>query len=136
MRFFRRVVFDHFDLKLLALAISFALWSVYAAQPLVEAGYEAPVAFVNVPRDLAISSDVPATVRLRIRGRAALVRRVRPSDVTFTVDLGRAREGDILVRLTPQMATVPYGMAVVGIAPAEFRVSLVASSTPQPDLGE
>ena len=132
MGFFRKFVLHNAWLKLLALAISFSLWAAYAAQPLAEVGYDVPIAFVNVPRDLAIPGDAPTAVHLLIRGRATLMRRVNLADLAFTVDLGRVSAGATLVRLTPEMADIPYGTSVEGLAPTEFRVSWVATATSLP----
>ena len=132
MRFLRQVVLNNLALKLLALAISFSLWVAYAGQPLAQFGYDVPIAFVNVPHDLAISSDPPAVAHLLIQGRETLIRRLAPADLAISVDLGRAGPGETLVRLTSGMAAVPYGTSILRIEPAEFHISLVAASAPPP----
>ena len=135
MNFFRRILFHNFGLKLLALAISFFLWGTYAAQPMAEAGYEVPIVFVNVPGGLTISSDTPSTVQLLVRGRAALIRRLGPANLGFTVDLARANPGETRIPLTSEMADVPYGTEVVRITPPELRLTLVATSAPPQKSG-
>jgi len=132
MRFLRNVVLNNLALKLLALAISFALWVAYAGQPLAQFAYDVPIAFVNVPLDLAISSDPPTAAHLLVQGRATLIRRLVPADMAISVDLSRARPGETLVRLTSGMASVPYGASILRIEPAEFHISLVSRSTPPP----
>jgi hypothetical protein len=130
IRFFKRVVLHNLGLKLLALAISFSLWATYAAQPVAQFGYDVPVAFVNVPHDLTIASNAPTAVHLLIQGHVALMRRLTPADLAFTVDLSNANAGETLVRLSPEMAAVPYGTSVLRLTPQEFRVSLVVTPTP------
>jgi hypothetical protein len=130
MRFLKQVVFHNLGLKLLALAISFSLWALYAAEPVAQFGYDVPIAFVNVPRNLAIADDAPNRVHLLIQGHAALMRRLTPADLAFTVDLSHAGAGETLVQLSPQMAAVPYGTSVLRMAPQQFRVSLVVAPTP------
>ena len=49
MRWLRQFVLRNAGMKLLALAISFLLWSTYTAEPFAEVGYNVPIAFVNVP---------------------------------------------------------------------------------------
>ena len=136
MRFLRQVILNNLVLKLLALAISFSLWAAYASQPVAEFGYDVPIAFVNVPRDLAIANDPPSVAHLRIQGHAALMRRLTPADLAFSVDLSRAGAGETLVQLTPRMAAVPYGTSILRIAPTEFHISLVATSAPTPQAGK
>jgi len=130
MRFLKRVFLHNLGLKLLALAISFSLWALYAAEPMAQFGFDVPIAFVNVPRNLAIADDAPRAVHLLIQGHAALMRRLTPADLAFTVDLSRAGAGETLVQMSPQMAAVPYGTSVLRVAPQQFRVSLVVTPTP------
>jgi hypothetical protein len=132
MSIFRKYILPNAGLKLLALGISFFLWAAYAPQPLAEIGYDVPIAFINVPRNLTLSSNAPTAVHLLIRGRAALMRQINPTDLTFTVDLGRVAPGETMVRLAPEMAAVPFGTNVVGVAPATLRVSWVADPTALP----
>jgi YbbR domain-containing protein len=125
MRFLREWVLNNWSLKLLALAISFLLWTTYTAEPFSEVGYLVPLEFRNVPVDLEISGDVPTQVHLRLRGRSGLLRRFTPKDLSIAVDLSGYPAGETQIRLTAEQVTVPYGATVVDIAPAEIRVPLV-----------
>ena len=131
MRFFRKFVLHNAGLKLLSLGLSVSLWAAYAPQPL-EVGYDVPIAFVHAPRDLSIANDAPTTVHLLVRGSASLMRRINSADLSFTVDLGQLSPGETLVRLTPEMATAPYGTEVVGLAPTTLRISWVPATTSLP----
>lgn len=139
MRRLRRLLFHDVGLKLLALAISFSLWAVYTAEPFAQVAYNVPLAFINVPPTMVVSGvtagNVPATVRVTLRGRSGLVRRLVPADLNFSIDLGGTRAGEVPVRLTADMVRVPYGTEVVRIAPSEFSVSLVPTTThvPRPE---
>jgi YbbR domain-containing protein len=116
-------------LKVLALAISFSLWSAYTAQPFAEITYVVPIAFVNVPTGLDIAK-VPAGVSVRIRGRAGLLSRFNASDLAVNADLSNSQAGDKVVSVKPDLVAVPYGVTVVRVNPAEFHVTLVPSSAP------
>lgn len=129
LRFLRHLVFHNWGLKLLALAISFALWAAYTAEPFAEITYVIPVAFVNVPSGLDVAG-VPAGVRVRIRGRAGLLSRLSASDVAVDADLSESQPGERVVPLNPEMVAVPYGVTVVRVNPPEFHVTLVPSSAP------
>ena len=132
MRFLREWVLKNWSLKLLALAISFLLWTTYTAEPFSEVGYLVPVEFRNVPPNLEISGDVPTQVHLRVRGRSGLLRRLTPADLSLAVDLSSLPAGATLVHLAPDQVTVPYGATVVSIAPSEVRVRLVPRRTAPP----
>ncbi len=131
-RFLREWVLNNWSLKLLALAISFLLWTTYTAEPFSEVGYLVPLEFRKVPPNLEISGDVPTQVHLRVRGRSGLLRRLIPADLSIAVDLSGRTAGERLVQLTPDQVTVPYGVTVVSITPPQVLVPLVPRRTAQP----
>jgi hypothetical protein len=131
MGFLRQLVFKNLGLKLLALAISFFLWSTYTAEPFAEVGYNVPIAFINVPRTLAIS-DAPTTARVVVRARAGLLRELNSSDLSLNVDLSQLRPGEAQIELTSAMVSVPFGAEVVHVTPMQFRLSLVPSVATAP----
>jgi hypothetical protein len=136
MRRLRQLVFRDLGLKLLALAISFSLWAVYTAEPFAQVAYNVPLAYVNVPPGLVVSGiaagNVPATVRVILRGRSGLLRRLVPADLDFVVDLAGTRAGEVPVRLKPDMVRVPYGTEVMRITPSDYAVTLVPTTTQPP----
>ena len=131
MQFLRQAVFHNWGLKLLALAISFSLWAAYTAEPFAEVTYNVPVAFLNIPEGLDVAG-VPASVRVRVRGRAGLLQRLTASEVSIEADLSDAKAGDRVVDLRPEVVAVPFGATVVRINPQEFHISVVPSSAPPP----
>ncbi|HYB60437.1 MAG TPA: CdaR family protein [Methylomirabilota bacterium] len=132
MRFLRKYIFPNWGLKLLSLGISFFLWTTYNAEPVAEVGYAVPLEFVNVPPTLEISTDVPTTIRVRVRGRSGLVRRLTAVDLSLRVDLKNAQPGDREIHLTPDMVGVPYGATVVRLSPSEFDAVLTPHRGPPP----
>jgi hypothetical protein len=136
MRWLREYVFPNWWLKAAALAISCVLWATYNAEPISEVGFTLPLEFVNIPPSLEISSDVPTTIHVRVRGRSALVRRLTPSDITVQVDLKNDAAGDITVHLDPQMIDAPYGASVARISPSDFDVVLSPRRSAPPPHGD
>jgi len=134
MSFLREWVLHNWGLKLLALAISFLLWTTYTAEPISEVGYPLPLEFINVPKDLEISGDPPAQVQVRVRGRSALLRRLSRADLGITVDLAGHGAGETRIELTPDLVSAPYGATVVRVSPGEVRMLLVPrrASSPRP----
>ncbi len=124
MGFFRDWVLHNWGLKLLALGISFLLWTTYTGEPIAEVSYPVPIEFNNLPKELEISGDVPAQARVRVRGRSALLRRLTPVDLGVSVDLSGAHPGDNPIPLTPDQVAAPYGATVVRVTPAQVRVTL------------
>jgi hypothetical protein len=124
------MLLQNWRLKLLAFAISISLWATYTAEPFADVGFTVPVAFINLPAGVTVAGDVPNTVRVRLRGRPALLRRVDPADLRVTIDMAKAGDGEVPVRLTPEMVEAPDGTDVILVTPSQFRVKLMASSTP------
>ncbi|MGB6200441.1 MAG: CdaR family protein [Candidatus Acidiferrales bacterium] len=136
MRWLRNYIFPNWWLKIAALAISCVLWATYTAEPITEVGFALPLEFVNIPPTLEISSDVPPTIRVRVRGRSALVRRLTAGDMSVRVDLKNAQAGDISIHLDSEMVEAPYGAAIARISPSDFHVVLSPRRGPPPAHGD
>jgi hypothetical protein len=136
MRWLRTYIFPNWWLKLAALAISCILWTTYTDEPISEVGFSLPLEFVNIPPTLEISSDVPTTIHVRVRGRSALVRRLTTTDLSVRVDLKSVGVGNLNVHLDPQMVEAPYGAAVARISPSDFQIVLSPRRAPSPPHGD
>jgi YbbR domain-containing protein len=135
VRFLRKYIFANAALKVLALGISFLLWVTYTSEPFAEVGFQVPLEFTSMPAQLEISGDVPTTVRVRVRGRSALLRRLVTADLSVRVDLKDWKEGAFQVRVSPDMVGTPYGVTVVQVSPSAFPVTLVPRHPPTPPTG-
>ena len=126
MGFLRKYIFANAGMKVLALAISSLLWVTYTAEPYAEVGFQVPLEFTTMPSQLEISGDVPTAVRVRVRGRSALLRRMVAADLNLRIDLKNATEGTKTLRITPDMVGAPYGAAVVQVSPQQIQITLVS----------
>ena len=135
MRFLREYVFANAALKLLALGVSFLLWTTYTSEPFAEVGFQVALEFTNMPPQLEISGDVPTSVHVSVRGRSALLRRMTAADLNLRMDFKAGKEGTALLRITPEMVRAPYGATVVQVSPSEFHVTLVLRNGPPPPVG-
>ncbi|HET6142622.1 MAG TPA: CdaR family protein [Candidatus Acidoferrales bacterium] len=125
MQFLRKYIFANAGLKLLALAISFTLWATYTSEPYAEVGFQVPLEFTTMPSQVEITGDVPNAVRVRVRGRSALLRRMIAADLSLRLDMKDGKIGTTDLQLTPEMVTAPFGATVVQVTPAEIHVTLV-----------
>jgi len=125
LQFLRKYIFANAGLKLLALAISFTLWATYTAEPYAEVGFQVPLEFTTMPSQMEITGDVPNTVRVRVRGRSALLRRMIAADLSLRLDMKEGKIGTTDLQITPEMVTAPFGATVVQVTPAEIHVTLV-----------
>jgi YbbR domain-containing protein len=123
--FFRKYIFANAGLKLLALAISFTLWVTYTSEPYAEVGFQVPMEFTTMPRQLEITGDIPTTVRVRVRGRSALLRRIIAADLSLQLDMKDGKPGTTDLQITPEMVSAPFGATVVQVTPSVIHVTLV-----------
>ena len=130
MGFVRKYILANAGLKLLALAISFLLWATYTAEPYAEVGFLVPLEFTTMPSQLEMSGDVPNSVRVRVRGRSALLRRMVPADLNLRLDMKDSKPGTRAIDFTPEMVGAPFGATVVGVQPSEIHVTLVPRHAP------
>lgn len=133
--FLRKYVFANAGMKLVALAISFLLWATYTSEPFAEVGFQVPLEFTSMPSQLEIAGDVPIAVRVRVRGRSALLRRMVAADLSLRMDLKNSQEGTTLLGITPEMVGAPFGATVVQVSPSQIRVTLVPRHPPAPSAG-
>ena len=125
MNFLRKYVFANAGLKILALAISFVLWTTYTAEPYAEVGFQVPLEFTTMPPQLEMSGDVPTSAHVRVRGRSALLRRMVSADLNLRLDMKDGKPGTATLELTPALVGAPYGATIVEVAPSEIHVTLV-----------
>jgi YbbR domain-containing protein len=135
LRFLRKYILANAGLKLLALGISFLLWTTYTSEPFAEVGFQVPLEFTSMPPQLEISGDVPTSVHVRVRGRSALLRRMVPADLNLRMDMNNAKQGVASLLITTEKVGVPFGATVVEVSPSEIRVTLVPRHTPAPPGG-
>ena len=135
MRFLRKYILANAGLKLLALAVSFLLWTTYTSEPFAEVGFQVPLEFTSMPSQLEISGDVPTSVHVRVRGRSALLRRMVPADLNLRMDMNDAKQGTTSLAISTEKVGAPFGATVVEVSPSEIRVTLVPRHGPAPPAG-
>lgn len=112
---------------LLALVLACLMWYGTAYQRrerISEKQVEASLTLVNVPRDMVITSDVPPSLSLRVRGALSRLRSLDASQAGVVLDLSQAGEGDLELPVLSDDVIVPNGVEVVAIAPAQVALRL------------
>ncbi len=126
MDWLRRLLLQNWWLKLLSLALAYALWAwvVPTESGPVEIGFSVPLELANVPRGLEVTGEIPARIHLHLRGSESRLRRLLPEEVGIVLDLRNAKPGNHVFRLTPAQVEAPPGVAVVRITPEEVHLRL------------
>jgi len=112
-------------LKVLSLFLAFVMWFVVSSprrERVSERAFAAPLSLIGMRRDLVITTPVPDTVSVRLRGRASELRSLSSQNLEVTVDLGWAQQaGEVTITLRPQAINVPPEIEVVSIDPTKVR---------------
>src|ERR687898_597149 len=120
--------FRHLGLKMLALALATLLWLTVAGEHIVERSLRVPLEFRNIPAELEIVGDPPATVDIRLRGSSSLLSRIQPGEVVAVLDLTTARAGSRLFHLRQDEVRAPFGVEVAQVVPSTLALSLEKSA--------
>ena len=115
----------HWPLKLLALALAFAIWVSVTGESRVVQDFRVPLE-VQLRDKIALASSPPTTVDVRLRGVESVMRRLDPVRMVMRVDLREADEGEQdLVLARDSLSGVPRGVDVDFIDPNRVQVELV-----------
>src|ERR1051325_11388908 len=121
--------FRHLGLKILAIALATLLWLTVAGEHTVERSMRVPLEFRNIPAQLEITGDPPATVEVRLRGSSAVLGRLDPGEVVAVVDLTAGRPGSRLFPLRSEAVRTPFGVEVAQVLPSTVSLELERSAT-------
>lgn len=112
-------------LKLVSLFLAVVVWFVVSAprrERVSERAFNAPLSLVGMPRDFVITTPVPESVSVRLRGRKSALASVSSQTLEVPVDLNWVQQrGEATITLRPQALNVPPDMEVVSIEPNKFR---------------
>jgi YbbR domain-containing protein len=116
----------HPALLLLSLVAAFVLWNSVARERrehISVRGVRASLTLVNIPRELVITSSVPETVSVQLRGPLSRALDAR-SPVEVLLDLSSARPGMQTFPIEDRDIQVPPEVEVVSVEPAEITFEL------------
>lgn len=120
-------LFANLPAKLIALFLAFTFWFVVSAprrERVTERPFAVPISIFGLRRDLIITTSVPNSVNVRLRGRESDLRSLSAQNLEVSLDLSWASQGDARMTLRPQAINAPPDVEVISIDPATitFRV--------------
>jgi YbbR domain-containing protein len=123
-RWFRRIFFEDWGLKLLALAITVALWMAVTGQNTpVTQRYGVQLNFIT-PSGMEISNDPPENVEVMLTGSPARLAEMG-SRLAASIDVTDQKSGERVVRLNDRaQMTLPTGVTIQGFRPATASLRL------------
>jgi YbbR domain-containing protein len=120
--------FRHLGLKVVAIALATLLWLSVAGEHVVERIMRVPLEFRNIPAELEVVGDPPATVDVRLRGSSGLLSRLEGTDVVAVIDVATARPGSRLFHIRTDEVRAPYGVEVAQVVPGTLAIELEKSA--------
>jgi YbbR domain-containing protein len=120
--------FRHLGLKVVALVLAALLWLTVAGEHVVERIIRVPLEFRNIPAQLEVVGDPPATVDIRLRGSSTLLSRLEAGDVVAALDLANARPGSRIFHIRNEEVRVPYGVQVTQVVPGTLGMEFEKSA--------
>ncbi len=106
--------------------LSILLWMWVGAEERSEVIVTVPLEFRNLPRAYEITSEgqLLSEVNLWIKGNTALIRNLRPQEITAWLDLQDTNPGQRIFELSPESVRVPYGFSVLRISPSQVNLTI------------
>jgi YbbR domain-containing protein len=121
--------FRHLGLKVVALALAALLWLTVAGEHVVERIMRVPLEFRNLPVQLEVVGDPPASVDIRLRGSSALLSRLEAGEVVAVLDLANARPGSRIFHIRNEEVRAPYGVQVTQVVPGTLGIEFEKSAS-------
>ncbi len=131
-RWLHDLLFADWGLKLLALTITLGLWFAVTGQrvPTTARLHDVRLSFV-LPTDMEISNEPRDRVDVTLRGSKRVLDAIKLGDMSLSYDASSYRQGERVVRLSPNNITVqlpeginPEGVVVERIEPGSIPLRL------------
>ena len=119
---------QHWELKLLALGFSIALWFFVMTSEKSDLVFSVPIEFDRVPPGLALTDERPDSVDVQLHGLRGTLARLSPEQVKAHVSLSGVGPGEVMLRLSPDQVVVPPGVTVLRVNPSLIRLVLTAAA--------
>lgn len=121
----RRIFLENWPIKLASLMLAVTLWFYVTSRGKTEMSLTVPLELRNIPQNMAVVGDVPGSIEVRLQGQERALRDIASGKkVVGTIDLGRGKAGENLIRLSPDDIRKPSGVLVTRLVPFEITVKL------------
>jgi hypothetical protein len=112
-------------LKVVSIVLACVVWFIVSAPRrgrVRERIVTASLSLVGVPSDLVITTDIPSSVAVRVRGRVQELRSLASQSLEASADLSQINTpGEVEITIRSQHINVPEEIEVVSIQPNKIR---------------
>lgn len=121
----RSILFDNGGIKLTSLGLSLMLWFYVTSTGKTELTITVPVELRNIPAGMIVVGDVTGNLVVRIQGKERVLRDGTISKkVVAVLDLSMTKEGENVLRISPDDINRPAGTLVTHLSQSEIKVKL------------
>jgi YbbR domain-containing protein len=121
----RKILLDNRSIKILSLGLSLALWFYVTSVGKTEVTLSVPVELRNIPPGMTVVGDVTGNLEVRIQGQERVIRDgTIIKKVVAVLDLSMSREGENMVRISPDDLKRPGGTIITHLSQTEVKVKL------------
>ncbi|SFM42465.1 diadenylate cyclase [Thermodesulforhabdus norvegica] len=117
-----------------SLAVITSIWFGFTRSRDVIMAVDVPIEFTGRPADLEILDARPSQVRLHVSGASALMRSLKPQQISVQVSLAKATEGVNALPITQENVYLPPGITLSRIEPHFVEVVLDRIITKKVDV--
>ena len=118
-------IVGNWGIKLLSLGLSLTLWFYVTSTGKTELTLKVPIELRNIPAGMTVVGDVPGSIDVRMQGQERVLRDGSISKrIMAVLDLSMTREGDNIVRISPDDIRRPSGTLVTHLSQYGVKVKL------------
>jgi YbbR domain-containing protein len=115
--------FDDWGWRLASLAAAVILWWTFSSSQELNTTISAPVQYLNLPRNLDISSEMVEEIHLHLRGPASVLTRLTQQPAAAVLDLSQVHSaGERTFTLGDNNLRLPRGILVERVVPSQIRL--------------
>jgi DNA integrity scanning protein DisA with diadenylate cyclase activity len=108
----------------LALALVFYSTVIVSKMEIREKAFTAPVEYVAVPENLALTGDKPTEIKLQLTGPKSDLDKINPANLNVKIDLSQAKAGGQVFVVSKENIALPRGVKLVNANPSSISLSL------------
>ncbi len=124
----KRLIFENFGLKVLAVFIAFALWAYVGSRQVLERKMTLHIEFTDIPAGVTLGSNVKTSISAILVGRKESLLDLDPDDLSALVSLKGCLAGQREMTVHPKIQGLPSGVTA---NVSDFMVPLAAQPDPK-----
>ena len=121
----RGMLVENWGIKLISLGLSLILWFYVTSKGKTEMTLTVPLELRSIPQNMAVVGPVASSLEVRVQGQERLLRDITTGKkLVGILDLSMTKEGENVVRLSPDDISRPTDAVVTHMSLSEVKVRL------------